>query len=145
MIEQAKEMINDKLDIVFYIRSMILFELVNKIYLENKSILNFLSRPIIYINGDKLKEKTKNDINDTKTDVSFEIEDVDERKIQEKKIDEKKDINVMEYFEGDLYKTAYKLEYNTLNEKITNLILQPGKTNFQKKLISLLKIHLKGV
>ena len=145
LIEQAKEMINDKLDIVFYIRSMILFELVNKIYLENKSILNFLSRPIIYINGDKLKEKTKNDINDTKTEVAFELEDVDERKIQEKKIDEKKDINVMEYFEGDLYKTAYKLEYNTLNEKITNLILQPGKTNFQKKLISLLKKHLKGV
>ena len=113
--------------------------------MENKSILNFLSRPIIYINGDKLKEKTKNDINDTKTEVSFELEDVDERKIQEKKIDEKKDINVMEYFEGDLYKTAYKLEYNTLNEKITNLILQPGKTNFQKKLISLLKNHLKGV
>ena len=93
LIKQANEMINDKLDIVFYIRSMILFELVNKIYLENKSILNFLSRPIIYINGDKLKEKTKNDINDTKTEVSFEIEDVDERKIQEKKIDEKKDIN----------------------------------------------------
>ena len=51
----------------------------------------------------------------------------------------------MEYFEGDLYKTAYKLDYNALNEKITNLILHPGKTNFQKKLISMLKKHLKGV
>ena len=145
LIKQANEMINNKLDIVFYIRSMILFELVNKVYLENKSILNFLSRPIIYINGDKDKEASRNDINDTKTEVSLEIEEIDEGKIEEKKIDEKKDINVMEYFEGDLYKTAYKLDYNALNEKITNLILHPGKTNFQKKLISMLKKHLKGV
>ena len=145
LIKQANEMINNKLDIVFYIRSMILFELINKVYLENKSILNFLSRPIIYINGDKDKEASRNDINDTKTEVSLEIEEIDEGKIEEKKIDEKKDINVMEYFEGDLYKTAYKLDYNALNEKITNLILHPGKTNFQKKLISMLKKHLKGV
>ena len=65
--------------------------------------------------------------------------------MKKKKIDEKKDINIMEYFEGDLYKTAYKLEYSVLNEKITNLVLHPGKTNFQKKLISILKNHLKGV
>ena len=145
LIKQANEMINDKLDIVFYIRSMILFELVNKIYLQNKSILNFLSRPIIYINGDKEKETTRNNINDTKTEESLEIEITNKKKFEDKKIDEKKDINIMEYFEGDLYKTAYKLEYSVLNEKITNLVLHPGKTNFQKKLISILKNHLKGV
>ena len=143
LIEQAKEMINDKLDVVFYIRNMILFELINKIYLENKDILNFLSRPIIYINGNKEKdqEKTEKELNDTRTNESIDIYD----EIEEKKVDEKKDIDILQYFEGELYKTAYKLNTDILSEKIVNLILHPEKTKTQKKLIKILKTHLKGV
>ena len=142
LIDKAKIMINDKLDVVFYIRNMILFELINKIYLENKTILNFLSRPIIYLKDpqEKEKEKINNDINDIKTDASFEL--YDEKK--KKKIDEKKENGIKEYFEGDLYKTSYKLETNALSEKIANLVLHPGKTSAQKKLIKALKNHLKG-
>ena len=142
LIDKAKIMINDKLDVVFYIRNMILFELINKIYLENKTILNFLSRPIIYLKDPQEQEKEKNniDINDIKTDASFELYDEKD----EQKIDEKKEIDIKEYFEGDLYKTAYKLETNALSEKIANLVLHPGKTSTQKKIIKALKNHLKG-
>ena len=40
-------MIDDRLDIIFYIRNMILFELIKTIYLESKHIIDFLSKPII--------------------------------------------------------------------------------------------------
>ena len=139
LIKNAKSIIDDKLDVVFYIRNMILFELINKIYLENKSILNFLSRSIIYLKDPK--EIKINPLNDIDTNLSFEI--YDER--EEKKVDEKKEIEIQHYFKGDLYKTAYKLDSNILSEKIVNLILHPGNTNIQKKLICLLKNHLKGV
>ena len=44
---------------------MILFEIINNIQLENKNIINFLSRPIIYLNDAKEKKKeSKKDIND---------------------------------------------------------------------------------
>ena len=142
LIDKARIMINDKLDVVFYIRNMILFELINKIYLENKTILNFLSRPIIYLKDPQEQEKEKNniDLNDIKTDASFELYDEKD----EQKIDEKKEIDIKEYFEGDLYKTSYKLETNALSEKIANLVLHPGKTSTQKKIIKALKNHLKG-
>ena len=71
-------------------------------------------------------------VNDIKTDASFELYDEKD----EQKIDEKKEIDIKEYFEGDLYKTAYKLETNALSEKIANLVLHPGKTSTQKKIIN---------
>ena len=140
LIKKAKKIIDDKLDVVFYIRNMILFELINKIYLENKSILNFLSRPIIYLKDPKMQKNEDIDLGDIKTDASCEIYDEKE----EKRVDEKKEIEIMQYFEGDLYKTAYNLESNVLSEKIANLVLKPGKTSIQKKLIKSLKNHLKG-
>ena len=140
LIKQANTLIDEKLDVVFYIRNMFLFEAINKAYLENKNILNFLSRPIIYLKGKLRRRKSKNIINDHNTNASFEINEE-----AKDKIEEKKDIQILEYFEGDIYKTAYKLVPNILSNKITNLILQPGKTNNQKKLISCLKDHLKGV
>ena len=65
--------------------------------------------------------------------------------INEKKIDEKKEIDVIRYFEGGLYEKASKLNTTVLSEKITNLILHPDKTNTQKKLIYCLKNYLKGI
>ena len=49
-----KLIVYKKLDIVSYVRSMILFDLLNNIMLnENKiTILNFLSRPTISLNRD---------------------------------------------------------------------------------------------
>ena len=75
-------------------------------------------------------------MNDVETNTSLDISDT---------IEEKKEIDFNQYFEGELYKTAYKLDTNVLNEQITNLILKPDKTPNQKKLIKLLKGHLKGV
>ena len=59
LIKKAKKIIDKKLDVVFYIKNMLLFELINKIYLENKSILNFLSRPIIYLKDPKVQKAKK--------------------------------------------------------------------------------------
>ena len=147
LIEQANNLINDKLDVKFYIRNMILFEKINQIYLENKTILNFLSKPIIYnkdikkSNEDKEDKKFEQAFNDKRTEASLDIGD----EINEKKIDEKKEIDVIRYFEGGLYEKASKLNTTVLSEKITNLILHPDKTNTQKKLIYCLKNYLKGI
>ena len=142
LFKNANEFINEKLDLVFYIRNMIKFELINKVHLENKPIFNFLSRPIIYFKNNKIESKSKNKMNDDETNISLDISDM----VEEKKIDEKKEIDFNQYFEGELYKTAYRLDTNVLNEQITNLILKPDKTQTQKKLlIKLLKAHLEGV
>ena len=143
LIEQANNMINEKLDIVFYIRNMILFQIINKIYLENKDIVDFLSRPIIYFKNEKEEEKPDNKMNVAKTEKSFNLEifDVKENEI----ISEKNPADIAQYFEGDLYETAYKLKPTVLHNEIANLILHPGKTNTQKKLIRYLKKQLKGI
>ena len=141
LFRQADSLIKDKLDAIFYIKNMILFELINNIYLDNKDILQFLSRPIIYFENNNKKEKSefgnKNDIANASLEIYEEIE--------EKKIDEKNKLDIEQYFEGELYKNAYKLNSNILSEKIVNLILHPDKTKTQKKLIYYLKKHLKGV
>ena len=141
LFKNAYEFINEKLDAVFYIRNMIKFELINKIQLENKPILNFLSRPIIYFKKKKIGNKSEKKMNDVETNISLDISNI----VEGKKIDEKKEIDFNKYFEGELYKTAYRLDTNVLNEQITNLILKPDKTQNQKKLIKLLKYHLEGV
>ena len=115
---------------------MIKFELINKVHLENKPIFNFLSRPIIYFKNKKIGNKSEKKMNDVETNTSLDISDT---------IEEKKEIDFNQYFEGELYKTVYRLDTNVLNEQITNLILKPDKTQTQKKLIKLLKAHLEGV
>ena len=59
LFNNADEFINEKLDLVFYIRNMIKFELINKVHLENKPIFNFLSRPIIYFKNKKIGNKSE--------------------------------------------------------------------------------------
>ena len=147
LMGQARNIIDGKLDIVYYIRNMILFEIINKINLENKNIINFLSRPIIYLSEKKENEKeNENDNDDEPKDINLEeIEtfttsyDVDIGNKEEKKDDNnnlKKD---------DLYKSAYRLNSEKLIEKTEDLVFNEQKTKNQEKLIKLLKKHLKGV
>ena len=147
LMGQARNIIDGKLDIVYYIRNMILFEIINKINLENKNIINFLSRPIIYLSEKKENEKeNENDNDDEPKDINLEEietftasfgvgvgnegggEDVD--------IGLKKD---------DLCESAYRLNPNKLIEKTEDLVFNEQKTKNQEKLIKLLKKHLKGV
>ena len=57
---KANNFLNKKLDIIVYIRNMIIFDLVNQIILDDnkKDIINFLSRPKLSINN---KEKNEFD------------------------------------------------------------------------------------
>jgi hypothetical protein len=59
LIRESHSILDSKLDVFLYIRNMLLFDSINKIYLENKSIINFLSRPIIYLNKSEKKKKKK--------------------------------------------------------------------------------------
>ena len=131
LIEQSNDLIDDKLDIVFYIRNMFLFEYINKIYLENKTIVNFLSRPIIYLNEekkDKEKEKIiKYELSLNGTKDSSEINDEEPNSSDEK------------------YRTAYRLKTNILGKKIEKLVKLNNKTKADKRLAKLLEKRLEGV
>ena len=141
LIKKANNIIDDKLDIVFYIRNMILFEIINKIYLENENIINFLSRPIIYLNDEnenKIQEieKSKNCINISSSGNEIEI------------ITSKKDINEVEklqYHPKELYISAYKLNINLLSKNIEDISLNPNKTKVEENIMHYLKEHFKGV
>ena len=56
--EKANSILNSKLDIVLFVRNMLLIDIINEIFFgdNEKDIVNFLSRPII-----SLKGKKKND------------------------------------------------------------------------------------
>jgi hypothetical protein len=141
LIGQAKEMINDKLDVVFYIRNMILFELINKIYFEDMDIINFLSRPIIYFKKEEGKQDGFN-LDDIKLDESFKISNSDEKEVISEEIKEKKNLKKGQ---GELYKSAYKFDFYILSRRIKNLISNPNKTKNESKLITLLDNQLKGI
>ena len=151
LFNQAKNIIDDKLDVIYYIRKMILFEIINEIQLENKNIINFLSRPIIYLNGPKnIKKKHKNELNDKATNFSIEIQDIEEiDDIEQKKIEEKMNMDpieiLKEYVEDETYRTAYKLNPVILTKKIGKLLQKQDKTDTETKLISYLKKQLKGI
>ena len=59
--ENANEILYKKLDIITYVRNMILFDIINEIILANeqKEIINFLCRPIISV-----KKNTVNEFNE---------------------------------------------------------------------------------
>ena len=151
LIEQARNIVNDKLDIVLYIRNVILFEMINKIYLENKSIINFLSRPIIYINDEEEKEekeekqqKQQNNINNKDTDISYDSFEMEEK--NQEKILGRNEARTLLYLQGgDYYKSAYRFKTESLSNKIEQLIINNGQTNTRKKIIYYLKKHLEGV
>ena len=142
IFRQAKEMIDNKLDIIFYIRNMFLFELIKKISLENKHIVNFLSRPIIHLNPDK--KKSKQDIFDIDTTNADEIIDENGEGTIKEKIQEKPDLELWRYYQGgELYKTAYNLDSTKLSKNIESLMIKPNKTKNDNILIDLLKKHVK--
>ena len=140
LIDQANIIINDKLDIVYYIRHMISFDIINQINLENKNIINFLSRPIIYLRA-KRKGQYKNEINDILTNTSLETEG----QIEERVRVEKNDIEFSQYFSDERYPHTYHLNSQVLMEKIKNLILIPNKTKEENNLLMLLKKQLNEV
>ena len=59
--ENANKLLNKKLDIITYIRNMILFDILHRTILDNKrnDIINLLCRPVI-----SLKQNKKNDFSD---------------------------------------------------------------------------------
>ena len=136
LIKQANKIIDEKLDIVYYIRKMILYEKIYSIYLENKEIINFLSRPIIYLNNKKEK-KPNIETNEIRTNATSENSGDNEKQDSE----EKKYIKLKP---GE-YKTEYILNSKELNKAIENLVLNPNKTENQKELIKFVKKQLKGV
>jgi len=46
---------------------------------------------------------------------------------------------------SDLYKSAYRLDFGILSEKIRDLTMNHNKTNIQKKLIYYLKNQFRGI
>ena len=61
MNENANKLLNKKLDIITYIRNMILFDIINTTILDNdrNDIINFLCRPIISVKHNQKKEFNK--------------------------------------------------------------------------------------
>ena len=138
IFKQARIMIDRKLDIVFYIRNMILFEYINKISLNNKSIINFLSRPIIYINGDKKEKNPEFSFNDIITEKSSEINEGENKEKTNKKLKR----GNSQYIKDELYKSAYRLDSDKLVNKITRLVDKVPKTKEEEKIIECLKDQL---
>jgi len=138
IFKQARIMIDRKLDIVFYIRNMILFEYINKISLNNKSIINFLSRPIIYINGDKKEKNPEFSFNDIVTEKSSEINEGENKEKKNKKLKR----GNSQYIKDELYKSAYRLNSDKLVNKITRLVDKEPKTKEEEKIIECLKDQL---
>ena len=56
--ENANRIINKKLDIIIYVRNMLLFDIINRTILDNdkKNIINILCRPIISLNKSQKNE-----------------------------------------------------------------------------------------
>ena len=127
---------------------MNLFEIINNIQLENKNIVNFLSKPIIYLNDVKERKKeSENKTNDDiKTNISLETIYMEEE--EEKKIDEKVNMDpveiLKEFTEEETYKSAYKLN-SDLSKEIFNLVKKGNKTKFEIRLLKYLKKQLEEI
>ena len=72
LIDQSYQILDNKLDIFLYIRNMLLFDSINQIYLENPCIIDFLSRPIIYLNK-KEEKKDKKEFYEDSNELNFDI------------------------------------------------------------------------
>ena len=135
LIKKSHNILDSKLDIFLYIRNMLLFDSINQIYLENKSIINFLSRPIIYLNKSEEKQKEGKD----KVKKEEEIEEREElEEVQKNKEEE-------EIIEKEFYKYSYKLDSDDLFKRIKRLVEKPDKSDIEKKIIFFLKKQLNEV
>ena len=143
LFEQAENIIDEKLDVIYYIRNMILFELINKIYLENDEIINFLSRPIIYYSSsDKKSEFSLDDISS-----KLSIKTINEGDNNESKEngEQKKDKKNTKKGLSEIYKSAYNLKTNILSRDIKELIDNKEKTMSESKIVELLEKHLEYI
>ena len=59
--EKANNLLNQKLNVILYVRNMILLDILNHTIIDDKKrdILNFLSRPIIASNKNKYEKQDK--------------------------------------------------------------------------------------
>ena len=143
LYEQAENIIDEKLDVIYYIRNMILFELINKIYLENDEIINFLSRPILYYSSsDKKSEFSFSDISSHESKNSFNQNKNNEAKENKQ---QKKDEGKKKKGLSELYKSAYHLKTNILYQNVKELIEDDQKTPSDSKIIELLNKHLEFI
>ena len=109
IIHSPDDFIDEKLDIIFYIKNMLLLELINQIEFENRqNFINFLISPIV---ESKRYHKGNTSSESRNADKSEDDDDVD-----------------------DLYKEPSQLEYNKVSEEIIE-----SMNNQQKRDIKLIK------
>ena len=119
---------------------MILFELINKIYLENDEIINFLSRPIIYYSSSD--EKSEFDLTDISSVKSFKRSNKKDNKELKENNDGKK---YKKKGLSEIYKSAYNLKSNILSRDIQDLMKNEQKTMSESIIVELLEKHLKYI
>ena len=123
-------------------------ELINY---ENFNLFEMIgSHKLFFCKSKSFKSKVNlfnqaKNIIDKVTNFSIDTEYIKEQK----KIEEKMNINpievLKEYVEDETYKTAYKFNPDILTEKIGKLLRKQEKTVTEIKLISYLKEQLKGI
>ena len=143
LIEQAENIIDEKLDIIYYLRNMLMFELINKIHLENDEIVNFLSRPIIYYSSPEKKSEYNLDENSLKISINT-INQNENGELQENN-EEKKDKENSKINQSELYKSSYNLKTTILSKNIKELIQNEHKTQSENKIVDLLEKHLEYI
>ena len=143
LIEQAENIIDEKLDIIYYLRNMLMFELINKIHLENDEIVNFLSRPIIYYSSPEKKSESNLDDNSLKISINT-INQNENGELQENN-EEKKDKENSKINQSELYKSSYNLKTTILSKNIKELIQNEQKTQSESKIVDLLEKHLEYI
>ena len=143
LIEQAENIIDEKLDIIYYLKNMLMFELINKIHLENDEIVNFLSRPIIYYSSPEKKSESNLDDNSLKISINT-INQNENGELQENN-EEKKDKENSKINQSELYKSSYNLKTTILSKNIKELIQNEHKTQSESKIVDLLEKHLEYI
>ena len=137
LIKQSNDLIDDKLDIIFYIKNMFLFQSINRIYLENKTIINFLSSPIIYLDEEKCEEKNKYEQNKINISKISQINDIESS--------EEGDSNNIRNSKIEQYNRVKKIKSDKLNKKIAELVMKNNKTKPETRLINYLEGILEGL
>ena len=147
LIKQARKMIDDKLEVVFYIRNMFSFETIKKIYLKNNEIIEFLSRPIIYLKNDNIDEEKITNLNGSypKPPNKISREFTGDMKINTIEEKENRNYERNEEKSNQAYKYAYNYNHKLLSKEIDNLKDIDFKSEPQKNLFNLLKNRLDGV
>ena len=143
LMKRTRRMIDDKLEIVYYIRSMFIFETIKKMYFKNNEILEFMSRPIIYLKNNKIEEDKITNVNEAYLKQSNKMinNETETKVIEEKENNDEKKENQLK----KTYKYAYKYNHNLLINQINNLKNNDFRSEPQTELINLLKKSLDGI